>query len=154
MTITEEVEEIEEITLEGAIESRLVELIDDALEERPDGLIIRGRHETEFGASPAIVCRALREGDADIPGWWKVAVSVSLEFRENELTPVEADFLFRAIDGVMGSTAPSLQPTLATDAVAVAGIEYDDAFEIQREDDSETRTYNCMAVCGLIDPNS
>ena len=153
MTVAETAEEVVEITLEGAVESRLVELLDEALEDRPDGLILRARHETEFGSTPAIIVSAIRQGDAGIPGWWNVELSVSLEFRDSELTPTEADALFRTIDEVMGESAPTLQTELANDTVAIAGIEYDDPFERERSEDTETRTYTCLAICGLIDPN-
>lgn len=145
--------DIEEITIEAVIESRLVELLEDAIAERPDGLIIRARHEVEIGATPSIVASAVRLGDADIPGWWRVEVSAKLSFIDGEISPATADTLFRAVDEVMGESAPTLKTALITPALAVAGVEYDDPFEVERDDDGETRTYTCLVIAGLIDPN-
>jgi hypothetical protein len=153
MTLTETAPDTREITLEGAVESRLVALIEDALDGFPDGLIVRGYHDTSDGQTPAVVCEASRTSDADIPGWWRVDVSVTIEYRISDLTPVEADEIFRTIDEVMGETAPTLLSALPDGSLAVAGVEYDQSFTRERTEDIERRVYACEIIAGLIDPN-
>lgn len=154
MPVTETAEEVLELTLEGVVESRLVQLLGDAMEDAPDGIIIRAGHETEYGQTPAIVVSAVREGDAGIPGWWNVALKVAFVTRDSELTPTEADAVFRIIDEVMGESSPTLVSTLPNASLAVAGIEYDESFERERSEDTDTRTYSCLAICGLKNPNA
>ena len=152
-TIAATAENVREMTLESAIESRLVELLEEEMDELPGDLVIYARHQMDYGQTPSIVCSATIQSDADIPGIWKVDVSSTLTFRPSELTPTEADAVFRRVSALMGQAAPTLQTTLTTAAVHVYGVEYDDPFDRDRDDETETRSFSCMAIAGLLDPS-
>lgn len=144
--------DVTEISLESVIESRLADEIAEELADYPDNLEIRCRHEMQDGSTPAITVSAVRQGDADVPGYWFVDVEVVFEFANGELEQDEVERVWRAVDECMGEGTTTLKARLADNMLAVAGVEYDDAVEIERTDGTETRTYAAQLIAGLYSP--
>lgn len=154
MSATDIAETVLDTSLEAVIESSIADLITELADIPIEECIIRGRHESDEGATPAIVVSATRKEDADITGYWYLDVEVSFMYRIGEVESRDAEYIFRQLDEVLGEGDITLKTRLADYDIAVAGVEYDNEFSFDRDEATETKIYAFQMIAGLYSPLS